>query len=72
MITEGGFGWWCESDSVEAFSDIIHRIVADGIDTVGKGYNGFEYLQEKYTVELEITNFKTIVPKILVLVLCVM
>jgi len=49
VITEGGFGWWCESDSVEAFSGIIDGIVSDGVDN--KGERGFECLKENYTVE---------------------
>ncbi len=49
VIMEGGFGWWCESDSVVAFSDIIDSIVAYG--TGNKGEKGFKYLKENYTVE---------------------
>ena len=26
MITDGGFGWWCENDNVSTFADIVTNI----------------------------------------------
>ena len=49
IITEGGFGWWCESNDVEAFDKIIKVIMAD---TELRGDRAFKYLQENYSVEL--------------------
>lgn len=47
IIVDGGFGWWCESNSVKAFSELINRIVCD--DIVDKGTKGFDYLRDNYT-----------------------
>lgn len=49
VITEGGFGWWCESDDAKSFFDILNRIIVDGIGDEGE--TGFEYLKENYTAE---------------------
>ena len=49
VITDGGFGWWCESNSVEGFSQIIQEVLV--ADTASMGLRAFDYLQEYYTVE---------------------
>lgn len=48
-IVEGGFGWWCESESVEAFGELIAEITKTNIKDFGE--KGFQYLQDNYTVE---------------------
>lgn len=50
IITEGGFGWWCESNSVDHFKEQAKVILTDEIEY--KGEKGFVYLQKNYDVKL--------------------
>lgn len=59
IITEGGFGWWCESDDAAAFMDIMAKINADCI--VEYGNRAFDYLKSNYTSEIA---YKTIMEDI--------
>lgn len=43
IIVDGGFGWWCPSNSVEKFSSTIDLIVDSDLSI---GDKGFEYLKE--------------------------
>ena len=47
VITEGGFGWWCESNSTEAFTAKVEEAIA--ADREAMGDKGYEYLTEHYT-----------------------
>ena len=50
VITDGGFGWWCESNDVNAF-----RGTVDGICTgykEPKGQNGYDLLKKEYSSEV--------------------
>lgn len=49
VITENGFGWWCESDSVEGFCKTIEDVLSS--DMAMMGLKGFDFLQDQYTVE---------------------
>ena len=49
IITEGGFGWWCESNDVEAFSLCVEAALAS--DCADMGRAAFEYLLANYTVD---------------------
>lgn len=49
VITENGFGWWCESNSTEAFTKTVDEAV--GADLKALGENGFLYLKQNYTSE---------------------
>lgn len=49
VITEGGFGWWCESNDVEAFSCQIQQAL--NADLPKMGQVGFDYLNEHYTAQ---------------------
>ena len=49
VITDGGFGWWCESNSVEAFGKAIED--AKHADTASIGNSAYEFLKKNYTVE---------------------
>ena len=49
VITEGEFGWWCESDSVDSFREKIDEICNTHLEKYG--LNGYRYLQKHYTVE---------------------
>lgn len=47
VITEGGFGWWCESDSGEQFTKTVDKAIRSDIKSMGE--KGFEFLEENYT-----------------------
>lgn len=49
VIVDGGFGWWCESNNVDYFEQLIKDII--GSDTVKVREKAYLYLQENYTVE---------------------
>ena len=49
IITDGGFGWWCESNNTSDFLKTVTSIV--GLETSGLGIRGFEYLNTNFTVE---------------------
>ena len=48
VIVEGGFGWWCESNDVEAFSKLMQEVTNSNL--VQLGINGKKYLENHYTV----------------------
>lgn len=49
VITEGKFGWWCESDTPEHFTETIEIALKSDLENLGE--NGLKYLKENYTVE---------------------
>lgn len=49
VIVDGGFGWWCESNSVEGFTELIAK--ASEAETKMLGETAYQYLQDNYTVE---------------------
>lgn len=54
VITEGGFGWWCESNDVNAFSKLVKT--ASSIDLTQMKINETKYLTENYTVSMVYDN----------------
>ena len=48
VITEGGFGWWCESNSIQGFTKIVDNICS--LDLKALGDNAYRVLNEKYSV----------------------
>ena len=50
VITEGGFGWWCESREVEEFVTVVYSIVKNKID-IGS-IKPYEYLVENYDINI--------------------
>lgn len=49
-IAEGnGYGFWCLSDSVDAFSAIVNKMIQSDRTTMGE--KGFEFLKKNYLVE---------------------
>lgn len=50
VITEDGFGWWCESNSVASFKRIV-QMIAYINDLKQTGDNGQVYLKNHYSVE---------------------
>ena len=49
VITEGGFGWWCESNDVSAFEAAVEKALQ--ADTQTMGAKGTAFLQEHYKVD---------------------
>lgn len=49
VAAEGGFGWKCESNSVEAFRNAVNQALASDLKEMGD--RGYEYLLEHYTVD---------------------
>ena len=55
VITEGGFGWWCESNDTAAFCDCVAAALA--ADRTAMAKRELAYLNEHYTVD---TAYQTI------------
>ena len=49
IAQENGFGCWCESDSVQAFTDCINKMLASDIKAMGE--TGYKYLCDNYLVD---------------------
>lgn len=47
VLVNGGFGWWCESDNVAAFSETVYQCLA--ADRAEMGQKGFAYLKAHYS-----------------------
>ena len=49
IAEENGYGYWCESNSVEAFAAILDKMIHTDRKLMGE--NGYQFLKENYTVE---------------------
>lgn len=49
VITDGDFGWWCESNSIDEFNKAIMNV--ENCDLYTLGENGYNYLNNNYTSE---------------------
>lgn len=49
IAEENGFGFWCESNSVEAFTAILDKMIAAYRKVIGE--KGYSFLKANYTVE---------------------
>ncbi len=49
VMIDGGFGWWCESDSTEAFGKAIEESMRADLKTMGE--RAFTYLDEVWNVK---------------------
>ena len=56
VITEGGFGWWCESNDVNAFSKLVEN--AFSVDLEQMRIKEIKYLMDNYTVGMAYENIK--------------
>lgn len=56
-IVDGGFGWWCESNSVSAITEIIEEIVHESRVKIA-GEKAIKYLKDNYAVEKEYDIFQ--------------
>lgn len=48
IIVNGGFGWWCKSNSSEQFSNMVKGIVKADLSLMGA--KAYQYLQDNYNV----------------------
>jgi hypothetical protein len=49
IAEENGYGYWCESNSVEAFNKLIDKMMESDIKQMGE--RGYEFLKKNYLVE---------------------
>ena len=62
VCVEGGFGWWCESNSHEGFSRIVSEIIATDNEEITKMKElEFSFLQDNYRPEVV---YDTIIKKV--------
>lgn len=50
VITEGGFGWWCESDDVDSFSEKLDNACSANLDEMGE--LALRYLNSHYSIDM--------------------
>lgn len=51
VITKGGFGWWCESNNINAFADLVRDIFQNECGLTVWSVKGKAYLNNKYSVK---------------------
>lgn len=49
IAEENGFGYWCESNSVEGFTSILDKMITGDRKVMGE--RGYQYLKDNYLVE---------------------
>lgn len=49
IAEENGYGYWCESDSVDAFTSILDKMI--NADRKKMGEKGYQFLKENYLVD---------------------
>ena len=49
IAEENGFGYWCESNSVDAFTAILDKMINSDREEMGE--KGYQFLKENYLVE---------------------
>lgn len=47
VVVEGGFGWWCESNDVKGFHEVVNRVLSSELKNMGSV--GFDYLKVQYS-----------------------
>lgn len=50
VITDGGFGWWCESDDINTFCEKIKTSWRTGLQDMG--IKGYEFLYDNYNATI--------------------
>lgn len=50
VIVDGGFGWWCESNDVKKFDEVMDRI-SQSTELMSLAKNGWNYLIHHYSAE---------------------
>ena len=54
VITQGGFGWWCESNDAGEFSELIKKVLDSDLNEMKT--NETKYLMENYTADMVYKN----------------
>ena len=54
VIFQGGFGWWCESNDTEAFSELVKKALEADLNEMKT--NETKYLMENYTADMVYEN----------------
>lgn len=49
IAEQNGFGYWCESNSVEAFNSMLNRMISSNLSKMGEA--GFKYLSSNFLVD---------------------
>lgn len=49
VIIDGGFGWWCESNDVDKFVELVRYALTEDLESVGE--KGLQYLRTEYEAE---------------------
>lgn len=49
VITNGGFGWWCESNDVNSFNRLVNNCADTDLKAMGQ--SGYDYLINHYTAQ---------------------
>ena len=49
VIADGGFGWWCESNSTDAFANCVSEALHADLKSAGMA--GYQYLADHYTAK---------------------
>jgi len=49
IAEQNGFGWWCESNDVAAFGNVVQQALQADLQQMGE--KGWRYLLQEYTVE---------------------
>ena len=49
IAEENGYGYWCESNSVEAFTVMLDKMIHSDLKTMGE--KGYQFLKDNYQVE---------------------
>ena len=57
---ENGFGYWCESDSIEDFSAMIDKMCSS--DRVGMGRKSYEYMRDRYCIQRNVDTIMKHLP----------
>lgn len=49
IAEENGYGFWCQSNSVEAFTEAVDKMLASDIQQMGE--KGYQFFLKNYTVQ---------------------
>lgn len=49
IAEENGYGYWCESNSVDAFTKVVDKMIKSDLKAMGE--NGYKFLCENYLVQ---------------------
>lgn len=50
IAEDNGYGFWCESNDVNAFTELVDKFVSQ-VDVKQMGEKGYDFLMNNYTVD---------------------